>query len=117
MVDLESFRSEARAWLEANCPPEMRKPLAQGESLVWCFGHCRSLCRGLALEESLVSKPIPPGSHQDDPQRKGKVSLGYYRIDSTIHLHEHSIVHQVIGEGPLRIERAAVFDSIYYAEL
>jgi len=25
--DLEAFRSEVRAWLEANCPPEMRKPL------------------------------------------------------------------------------------------
>ena len=26
MSDLETFRSETRAWLEANCPPEMRKP-------------------------------------------------------------------------------------------
>src|SRR6266498_693918 len=23
---LETFRSQTRAWLEANCPPEMRKP-------------------------------------------------------------------------------------------
>lgn len=35
MADLETFRAEARAWLEAQCPPEMRKPLQQGESLVW----------------------------------------------------------------------------------
>jgi len=28
MADLEKFRQETRAWLEANCPPEMRKPMA-----------------------------------------------------------------------------------------
>ncbi|HEV2747002.1 MAG TPA: hypothetical protein VGW34_06850 [Allosphingosinicella sp.] len=27
MPELESFRSETRAWLEANCPPEMREPM------------------------------------------------------------------------------------------
>ena len=27
MTDLEKFRSETRAWLEANCPPEMRQPM------------------------------------------------------------------------------------------
>ena len=27
MTDLESFRAETRAWLEANCPPEMREPM------------------------------------------------------------------------------------------
>ena len=35
MADLEAFRAEARAWLEAKCPPEMRTPLRPGESLVW----------------------------------------------------------------------------------
>jgi alkylation response protein AidB-like acyl-CoA dehydrogenase len=35
VADLETFRTEARSWLEANCPPEMRKPLQQGDSLVW----------------------------------------------------------------------------------
>ena len=35
MADLDTFRAEARAWLEASCPPEMRKPLQPGESLVW----------------------------------------------------------------------------------
>jgi acyl-CoA dehydrogenase len=24
MSDLETFRADTRAWLEANCPPEMR---------------------------------------------------------------------------------------------
>ncbi len=35
MADLETFRSEVRSWLEANCPPEMRKPLRLGDELVW----------------------------------------------------------------------------------
>ncbi len=35
MADLETFRAEARAWLEANCPAEMRRPLQPGDSLVW----------------------------------------------------------------------------------
>ena len=26
--DLAAFRAETRAWLEANCPPEMRRPMA-----------------------------------------------------------------------------------------
>ena len=29
MSDLEQFRKETRAWLEANCPPEMREPAPQ----------------------------------------------------------------------------------------
>ena len=27
MADLDSFRTDVRAWLEANCPPEMREPV------------------------------------------------------------------------------------------
>ena len=27
MADLETFRSETRLWLEANCPAEMREPI------------------------------------------------------------------------------------------
>ncbi len=38
MSDLESFRAETRAWLEANCPPEMRLPLKDDEDRVW-GGH------------------------------------------------------------------------------
>jgi acyl-CoA dehydrogenase len=33
--DLESFRSETRAWLEANCPPEMRRPIASEADICW----------------------------------------------------------------------------------
>ena len=35
MSDLEQFRSETRAWLEANCPPEMRKPAAADGDVFW----------------------------------------------------------------------------------
>ena len=27
MSNLDTFRQETREWLEANCPPEMRKPM------------------------------------------------------------------------------------------
>ncbi len=35
MADLESFREETRTWLEANCPPSMRTPMAGEEDAVW----------------------------------------------------------------------------------
>jgi alkylation response protein AidB-like acyl-CoA dehydrogenase len=35
MADLENFRAETRAWLEANCPPEMRKPMASDSDTFW----------------------------------------------------------------------------------
>ena len=35
MSDLEVFRSDTRAWLEANCPPEMRTPLQNQEDRCW----------------------------------------------------------------------------------
>ena len=35
MIELESFRSETRAWLEANCPPEMREPMRSEEDACW----------------------------------------------------------------------------------
>jgi len=31
---LDAFRTETRAWLEANCPPSMRTPMPAEES-VW----------------------------------------------------------------------------------
>lgn len=34
MQDLEAFRVETRAWLEANCPPAMRLPMVD-EEIVW----------------------------------------------------------------------------------
>jgi alkylation response protein AidB-like acyl-CoA dehydrogenase len=35
MSDLEQFRSDTRAWLEANCPPEMRKPVQGEDDVFW----------------------------------------------------------------------------------
>jgi len=35
MSDLEQFRRETRTWLEANCPPEMRKPVATDDDVFW----------------------------------------------------------------------------------
>jgi acyl-CoA dehydrogenase len=35
MTDLDQFRTETRAWLEANCPPEMREPIRTEKDSVW----------------------------------------------------------------------------------
>ena len=35
MSDLENFRAEARAWLAANCPPDMRAPIEREEDRCW----------------------------------------------------------------------------------
>ena len=35
MADLETFRAETRAWLEANCPPEMREPVRDEDDIYW----------------------------------------------------------------------------------
>ena len=35
MSDLDAFRAEVRAWLEENCPPEMREPVRGDEDVCW----------------------------------------------------------------------------------
>jgi alkylation response protein AidB-like acyl-CoA dehydrogenase len=35
MPDLEDFRRETRAWLQANCPPEMRRPMTSDGDTFW----------------------------------------------------------------------------------
>lgn len=35
MTDLETFRAQTRAWLEANCPPEMREPVRDETDACW----------------------------------------------------------------------------------
>jgi alkylation response protein AidB-like acyl-CoA dehydrogenase len=35
MTDFETFRAETRAWLEANCPPEMREPVRDESDACW----------------------------------------------------------------------------------
>jgi alkylation response protein AidB-like acyl-CoA dehydrogenase len=39
MADLETFRAETRAWLEANCPPEMRTPMRSEKDACWGGRH------------------------------------------------------------------------------
>ena len=39
MADLEQFRTETRAWLEANCPAEMREPMKGEKDLCWGGRH------------------------------------------------------------------------------
>ena len=34
-TDLDTFRADTRAWLEANCPPEMREPVRGEKDAVW----------------------------------------------------------------------------------
>lgn len=35
MTDLETFRSDTRAWLDANCPPDMRTPANDDDDRCW----------------------------------------------------------------------------------
>lgn len=35
MTDVDEFRTQTRAWLEANCPPEMRLPMASEDDVCW----------------------------------------------------------------------------------
>ena len=35
MTDLDTFRTETRAWLAENCPPEMRKPVRSEDDVCW----------------------------------------------------------------------------------
>ncbi|HEY6661803.1 MAG TPA: acyl-CoA dehydrogenase family protein [Sphingomicrobium sp.] len=35
MTDLDDFRTETRAWLEANCPDEMRQPIRSETDMCW----------------------------------------------------------------------------------
>jgi alkylation response protein AidB-like acyl-CoA dehydrogenase len=41
MADLDQFRAETRAWLEANCPPEMRQPVKSEDDVCWGGRHFR----------------------------------------------------------------------------
>ncbi|HEX2492360.1 MAG TPA: acyl-CoA dehydrogenase family protein [Steroidobacter sp.] len=34
-ANIEAFRIETRAWLEANCPPEMRQPIVDDDDVCW----------------------------------------------------------------------------------
>ena len=38
-TDLDRFRADTRAWLEANCPPEMRQPMRSEKDMCWGGRH------------------------------------------------------------------------------
>ena len=38
---LADFRADTRAWLEANCPPEMRQPMASEDDVCWGGRHAK----------------------------------------------------------------------------
>jgi len=40
MTDLDKFKNETRAWLEENCPPEMRKPIKGEKDICWGGRNC-----------------------------------------------------------------------------
>jgi acyl-CoA dehydrogenase len=40
-ADITAFRAETRAWLEANCPPEMRQPMTSEDDVCWGGRHWR----------------------------------------------------------------------------
>ena len=35
MSDQEAFRAEIRAWIEANCPADMRRPVQDESDICW----------------------------------------------------------------------------------
>ena len=39
MTNLETFRTETRAWLETNCPPAMREPVGGDKDICWGGRH------------------------------------------------------------------------------
>ena len=39
MTDLDAFRADTRAWLEAHCPPEMRTPMRGEKDICWGGRH------------------------------------------------------------------------------
>ncbi len=39
-VELSDFRTQTRAWLQANCPPEMRQPVVSEDDVCWGGRHC-----------------------------------------------------------------------------
>ena len=40
-TDISDFRDSTRAWLEANCPAEMRKPMTHEDETVWGGRHAK----------------------------------------------------------------------------
>ena len=60
MTDLDQFRRDVRAWLETNCPPEMRKPLASDEDTFWGGRNTKFSSEPVRYGPTLVAHPLEP---------------------------------------------------------
>ena len=75
MSDLETFRAETRAWLEANCPPEMRQPMKDESDA--CWGGRNPVFKSEAQKvwlcgcKSTKAQPFCDGSHKTLPAEPG----------------------------------------------
>lgn len=69
MSDLETFRRMTRAWLEANCPPEMRQPIRSEDDIVW--GGRRAVYRDPAQKVWLNCMAEKGWTAPDWPKRYG----------------------------------------------
>jgi acyl-CoA dehydrogenase len=49
MADLDAFRAETRAWLEANCPADMREPIRSDDDVCWGGRNCQFKSEGQRL--------------------------------------------------------------------
>ena len=49
MTDLESFRTEVRDWLAANCPAEMRTPITRDADICWGGRQAKYTCEAQKL--------------------------------------------------------------------
>ncbi|OSZ72170.1 acyl-CoA dehydrogenase [Sphingomonas sp. IBVSS1] len=49
MSDLDAFRAETRAWLEANCPADMREPIRGDDDVCWGGRNCQFKSEGQRL--------------------------------------------------------------------
>ncbi|MBU6164560.1 MAG: acyl-CoA dehydrogenase family protein [Alphaproteobacteria bacterium] len=48
-ADLDAFRAETRAWLEANCPADMREPIRGDDDVCWGGRNCQFKSEGQRL--------------------------------------------------------------------
>ena len=72
MSDLNQFRAETRAWLEANCPAEMRQPVRDDEDVVARAAGQR------VVPEAAVEQVVPVVARQVRHRRTAVV--GYLHV-------------------------------------
>ncbi len=70
----EAFRAEVRAWLDANCPPEKRGPMAEGDH---CFGGRNAVYRNDAQRLWLERMGARGWTAPEWPKAYGGGGLGH----------------------------------------